>query len=120
MCKEINAILGAQTILIWAYGVDTCPSFAVPFVPGLFPYSLSAVLGANLDLLCLFLIGCSICSRIVPIFSLSAVSGANLDLLMKFLNVIPPLNKDREKLVQGPTEYQVNKSDQSGNSVDPD
>lgn len=45
--------------------------------------------------------------RIVPIFSVSAVSGVNLDLILKFLNVIPPLNKDREKLVQGPTEYQV-------------
>lgn len=46
--------------------------------------------------------------RIVPIFSVSAVSGVNLDLILKFLNVIPPLNKDREKLVQGPTEYQIN------------
>ena len=47
------------------------------------------------------------CFRFVPIFSVSAVSGANLDLILKFLNVIPPLNKDREKLVQAPTEYQV-------------
>ena len=43
----------------------------------------------------------------VPIFSVSAVTGVNLDLLLKFLNVIPPLNKDRERLVQCPTEYQV-------------
>ena len=43
----------------------------------------------------------------MPIFSVSSVSGANLDLILKFLNVIPPLNKDREKLVQAPTEYQV-------------
>ncbi|XP_053375887.1 GTP-binding protein 2-like [Mercenaria mercenaria] len=45
--------------------------------------------------------------KIVPIFRVSSVTGANLDLLFKFLNVIPPLNKERDKLVQGPTEYQV-------------
>ncbi|KAH3846837.1 GTP-binding protein 2-like [Dreissena polymorpha] len=45
--------------------------------------------------------------RIVPIFRVSSVSGANLDLLYKFLNVIPPLNKDRDRMVQLPTEYQI-------------
>lgn len=45
--------------------------------------------------------------RIVPIFAVSSVTGENLDLLFKFLNVIPPLNKDREKLVQCRTEYQI-------------
>lgn len=45
--------------------------------------------------------------KIVPIFQVSSVTGANLDLLFKFLNVIPPLNKERDKLVQGPTEYQI-------------
>lgn len=44
---------------------------------------------------------------IVPIFRVSSVTGENLDLLFKFLNVIPPLNKERDKLVQGPTEYQI-------------
>ncbi|KAL4238582.1 GTP binding protein [Mactra antiquata] len=46
-------------------------------------------------------------NRIVPIFRASSVTGANLDLLFKFLNVIPPLNKDRDKLAQRPTEYQI-------------
>ncbi|XP_052769653.1 GTP-binding protein 2-like [Mya arenaria] len=45
--------------------------------------------------------------KIVPIFCISSVNGANLPLLFKFLNLIPPLNKDRDKLVQLPTEYQI-------------
>lgn len=45
--------------------------------------------------------------KIVPIFQVSSVTGANLDLIFKFLNVIPPLNKERDKLAQGPTEYQI-------------
>ncbi|XP_041351929.1 GTP-binding protein 2-like [Gigantopelta aegis] len=46
---------------------------------------------------------------ITPIFMVSSVNGKNLDLLRKFLNVLPPLKsrKDREKLVQHSTEFQI-------------
>lgn len=46
---------------------------------------------------------------ITPIFTVSSVTGKNLDLLTKFLNVLPPMKnvKDREKLKQHHTEYQI-------------
>ncbi|KAL3875207.1 hypothetical protein ACJMK2_038132 [Sinanodonta woodiana] len=47
--------------------------------------------------------------RVVPIFTVSCVTGENLDLLLKFLHVLPPLgnSKEREKLVQEHTEFQI-------------
>jgi len=47
--------------------------------------------------------------RITPIFTVSSVTGKHLDLLTKFLNVLPPMKKvkEREKLKQHHTEYQV-------------
>lgn len=46
---------------------------------------------------------------ITPIFTISSVTGKNLDLLTKFLNVLPPMKnvKEREKLKQHHTEYQI-------------
>lgn len=48
-------------------------------------------------------------SNIVPIFTVSCVTGEGLDLFYKFLHVLPPeINvKDRERLVQSNTEFQV-------------
>ncbi|XP_067681273.1 GTP-binding protein 2-like [Haliotis asinina] len=47
--------------------------------------------------------------KITPIFTVSSVTGKNLDLLKIFLNVLPPLKsrKDREKLAQDNTEFQI-------------
>ena len=47
--------------------------------------------------------------KTVPIFTISSVTGKHLDLLTKFLNVLPPMKKvkEREKLKQHHTEYQV-------------
>jgi GTPase len=47
--------------------------------------------------------------RITPIFTISSVTGKNMDLLTKFLNVLPSMKnvKEREKLTQDNTEFQV-------------
>ncbi|RWS29736.1 GTP-binding protein 2-like protein [Leptotrombidium deliense] len=51
-------------------------------------------------------------SKITPIFTVSCVTGFGVDLLYTFLNVLSPCvsNKEREKLMQQNTEFQIDET----------